>query len=140
MLNVNSIKRGIVIDHIKAGCGYKIFKHLGLHKADYSVALLKNVNSNKLGKKDIIKIENEIDIDLTVLGIIDPNITINIIEDEKIKDKINIKLPKKVKGVFKCKNPRCITTVENIKEVEFILVNDEKKEYKCEYCESRTSL
>lgn len=140
MLNVNSIKKGIVIDHIKAGCGYKIFKELGLHKAKYTVALLKNVTSNRLGKKDIIKIENEIDIDLTILGILDPNITINIIENEKITEKINITLPKSIKGIWKCKNPRCITTVENLKEVEFILVNEEKKEYKCEYCDCITSL
>lgn len=140
MLNINSIKKGIVIDHIKAGCGYKIFKQLGLHKADYSVALLKNVSSNAMDKKDIIKIENEINIDFTVLGIIDPNITVNVIENEKIKEKINLSIPKTVKGIFKCKNPRCITTVEHIDEVEFILVNEEKKEYKCEYCESRTSL
>lgn len=140
MLNVNSIKKGIVIDHIKAGCGYKIFKELGLYKAKYTVALLKNVTSNRLGKKDIIKIENEIDIDLTILGILDPNITINIIENEKIKEKINITLPKSIKGIWKCKNPRCVTTVEDLKEVEFILVNEEKKEYKCEYCDSITSL
>jgi len=140
MLNVNSIKRGIVIDHIKAGCGYKIFKELGFHKAEYTVALLKNVTSNRLGKKDIIKIENEIDIDLTILGILDPNITINIIENEKIKEKINITLPKSIKGIWKCKNPRCVTTVEDLKEVEFILVNEEKKEYRCEYCDSITSL
>ncbi len=140
MLNVNSIKRGIVIDHIKAGCGYKIFKELGLHKAEYTVALLKNVHSNRIGKKDIIKIENEIDIDLTILGIMDPDITINIIENEKIKEKISLSLPESVKGILKCKNPRCITTIENIEEVEFILTNKEKKEYKCEYCDAITSL
>lgn len=140
MLNVNSIRRGIVIDHIKAGCGHKIFKELGLHKAEYTVALLKNVTSNRIGKKDIIKIENEIDIDLTILGIMDPNITINIIENEKIKEKINLTLPKTVKGILKCKNPRCITTVEDIQEIEFILTNEEKKEYRCEYCDSITSL
>ncbi|QVK17563.1 aspartate carbamoyltransferase regulatory subunit [Mycoplasmatota bacterium] len=140
MLNVNSIKKGIVIDHIKAGCGYKIFKELGLHKAEYTVALLKNVNSNRIGKKDIIKIENEIDIDFTVLGIMDPNITINIIENEKIKEKRKLSLPQSVKGILKCKNPRCVSTVEQIEEIEFTLVNKDKKEYKCEYCDAITSL
>lgn len=140
MLNINSIKKGIVIDHIKAGCGYKIFKYLGLHKADYTVALIKNAPSNKVGKKDMIKIENEIDIDFTILGIMDPNITINIIENEVIKEKVKLELPEKLKGVLKCKNPRCITMIEDIKEVEFILTNKESKEYKCEYCDSITSL
>ncbi|MTI66114.1 MAG: aspartate carbamoyltransferase regulatory subunit [Firmicutes bacterium] len=140
MLNIDSIKKGIVIDHIKAGCGYKIFKELKLHKADYTVALIKNVPSKQLGKKDLIKIENEIDLDFKVLGIIDPNITINIIKNEEIIDKINVKLPKKVKGTLKCKNPRCVTTVENIEDVEFTLVNRETKEYKCEYCDTNTSI
>ncbi|KGG79742.1 aspartate carbamoyltransferase [Caloranaerobacter azorensis H53214] len=140
MLNIDAIKKGIVIDHIKAGCGYKIFKELGLDKADYTVALIKNVHSKKLGKKDLIKIENEIDLDLTVLGLIDPNITINIIENEKIKEKIKLSLPKKVKGILKCKNPRCVTTIEKIEDVEFTLVDENTKEYKCEYCDAKTSL
>ncbi|OPJ56012.1 aspartate carbamoyltransferase regulatory subunit [Alkalithermobacter paradoxus] len=140
MLNVTSIKRGIVIDHIKSGCGYKIFKELGLHKAEYSTALLKNVSSNKMDKKDIIKIENEINLDVHILGLIDPNITINIIEDGKIREKIQLRLPQKIKGTLKCKNPRCISTVENIEDIEFVLVDKENKEYKCEYCDCRVSI
>lgn len=140
MLNIDSIKKGIVIDHIKEGYGYKIFKELGLHKVDYRVALIRNVSSRKQGKKDLIKIENKIDLDLNVLGIIDPDLTVNIIEDEEIKEKIKLSLPEKVKGIFACKNPRCITSEENIEDVEFILVNKEKKEYRCEYCDTKTSI
>ena len=140
MLNVNSIKKGIVIDHIRSGCGFKIFKELHLDNAEYTVALLINVPSKIQGKKDIIKIENEIDIDLKVLGLIEPNITVNIIEDEKIKEKIKIKLPKEVRGILKCKNPRCISSVEEIRDIKFVLCNEDSKEYKCEYCDSTASL
>lgn len=140
MLNIDSIKKGIVIDHIKEGYGYKIFKELGLHKVEYRVALIRNVSSRKQGKKDLIKIENKIDLDLNVLGIIDPDLTVNIIEDEIIKEKIQLSLPKKVKGIFTCKNPRCITSEESIEEVEFILVDKSKKEYRCEYCDTKTSI
>ncbi|MCX7884703.1 MAG: aspartate carbamoyltransferase regulatory subunit [Caloramator sp.] len=135
MLTINSIKKGIVIDHIKAGCGIKIFNYLGLDKADFRVALIMNVESQKLGRKDIIKIENVIDIDYTVLGLIDPNITIDIIEDEKIKEKINLKLPEKVVDVIKCKNPRCITSIEKYVPNVFYLVDEQKGEYRCEYCD-----
>ena len=135
MLNVNSIKNGIVIDHIKAGCGVKIFNYLGLNKVDYSVALIMNADSKKLGKKDIIKIENSIDMDYTVLGFIDPNITIDVIEDEKITNKMNLKLPKKVSGVIHCKNPRCVTSVENHIQHVFYLSDEKSGEYRCEYCD-----
>lgn len=140
MLKIDSIKKGIVIDHIKANCGYKIFKELGLHKVDYRVALIRNVPSKKLGKKDLIKIENKIDLDLNILGIMDPGLTVNIVEGEEIKEKIKLSLPERVNGIFNCKNPRCVTSTEDIKDVEFILVNKEKKEYKCEYCDTKTSL
>lgn len=135
MLTVNSIKNGIVIDHIKAGCGIKIFNYLGLNSADYSVALIMNAESKQLGKKDIIKIENNLDMDLTVLGFIDPNITINIIDSESIKRKINLRLPDRIENVIKCKNPRCITSVENSISNVFYLVNEDRGEYKCKYCD-----
>jgi aspartate carbamoyltransferase regulatory subunit len=100
MVTINSIKRGIVIDHIKAGVGLKIFNYLGLDNADFTVALIMNAPSKKLGRKDIIKIENEINIDYTVLGFIDPNITIDIINGEKIESKVKLKLPDKIENVI----------------------------------------
>ena len=135
MVTINSIKRGIVIDHIKAGVGLKIFKYLGLDKADYTVALIMNATSKKLGRKDIIKIENEIDIDYTVLGFIDPNITINIISGEEIENKVKLRLPDKIEHVIKCDNPRCITSVEQEILHSFYLANREKGEYRCIYCD-----
>lgn len=135
MLTINSIKNGIVIDHIKAGLGIKIFNYLGLDNVDFSVALIMNVESEKLKRKDIIKIENEMNIDVTVLGLIDPNITIDIIENEEIKNKIKLELPRKVENVIKCKNPRCITSVERNIIHTFYLVDSEKGEYKCKYCD-----
>lgn len=135
MLEINSIANGIVIDHIKAGLGIKIFNYLGLDKADYSVALIMNAPSMRLGKKDIIKIENAIDIDFTVLGLIDPSITINMIEDEKIKEKITLKLPERVENVIKCKNPRCVTSIEKYMPHVFYLVDESKGQYRCAYCD-----
>ncbi|CDI50571.1 aspartate carbamoyltransferase regulatory subunit [Clostridium tetani] len=136
MLTITSIKDGIVIDHIKSGYGMKIFNYLNLKNVEYSVALIMNVFSSKLGKKDIIKIANkEIDVDFTVLGLIDPTITINIIEDEKIKEKLNLELPKKVEDVIRCENPRCITSIEKYIPHVFYLIDREKVEYKCKYCD-----
>lgn len=135
MLTVNSIKNGIVIDHIKAGLGIKIFNDLGLDKADFAVALIMNADSTKLKKKDIIKIENKMDIDLTILGLIDPNITVDIIEKEVIREKIKLSLPHKVENIIKCKNPRCITSVEKYVPHVFHLVDHAKGEYRCEYCD-----
>lgn len=135
MVTINSIKRGIVLDHIKAGHGVKIFNYLGLDKADFTVALIMNAPSVKLGKKDIIKIENVIDIDYTVLGLIDPNITVDIIDCECIKEKIKLKLPERVENVIKCKNPRCVTAMEKYVPHVFTLFNESKGEYKCQYCD-----
>ncbi len=135
MLYIDSITKGIVIDHIKAGYGFSIFKYLGLDKADFTVALIMNAPSKKYGKKDLIKIENVIDVDLTMLGFIDPNITVNIIENEKIVEKINLSLPQKVEGIIECKNPRCVTSVERNIVHKFILIDEEKGIYKCEYCD-----
>ncbi len=135
MLSINSIKKGIVIDHIHAGLGVKIFDYLGLRDADYTVALIMNAQSKRVGKKDIIKIENVIDLDLSALGFIDPEITVNIIEDEKIVEKINLTLPDKVVDVIHCKNPRCITSIERGIRHEFRLVDREKGIYACNYCD-----
>jgi len=135
MVTINSIVKGIVIDHIRAGYGIKIFNYLGLDKAEFTVALIKNAPSDKCGKKDIIKIENVIDMDFTVLGLIDPNITINIIERENIKEKMKLELPERVENVIECKNPRCITSIERQIGHSFSLVNEKKGEYRCLYCD-----
>lgn len=135
MVTINSIKKGIVLDHIKAGLGVKIFNYLGLDKADFTVALIMNAPSEKLGKKDIVKIENVIDLDFTMLGLIDPNITIDIIDEELIKEKIKLKLPERVENVIKCKNPRCVTSIEKYVPHVFSLVDESKGEYKCQYCD-----
>lgn len=135
MLTINSVSKGIVIDHIKAGLGIKIFNYLGLDKADFTVALIMNAPSNKLGKKDIIKIENVIDLDYTALGLIDPNVTIDIIDEQEIKEKIKLELPEKVEDILKCKNPRCVTSVEKYMPHVFYLVDEAKGEYKCQYCD-----
>lgn len=140
MINVSKLKKGIVIDHIKAGNGYKIFRQLGLDKLEDPVVLLKNIPSHKMGIKDLIKIENDIYLDLTVLGLIDSGVTINIIENGKRKEKIKLELPKTVLGILKCRNPRCISTVEDVGDIEFTLVNPVTKEYQCEYCHEKTSL
>ena len=140
MLTINSIKDGIVIDHITAGCGVEIFNYMGLDKVDFPVALIMNVDSKKLGKKDIIKIENIIDIDYTVLGLIDPNITIDVIEKEIRKEKKKLEMPERVENVIKCKNPRCITSIEHHVPQIFYLVNGKTGEYKCEYCDEINTL
>lgn len=139
MLNIESIKSGLVIDHIRAGSGAKIFSWLGLDKAEYSVALIMNVPSKAMGKKDIIKIDNIINIDYSVLGFIDPNITVNVIKNEQIAEKITLSLPEKVENVIKCKNPRCITTTENYVSQIFHLVDKGKGQYRCGYCDELTS-
>lgn len=136
MLNVDSIKNGIVIDHIKAGFGWRIFSYLGLNKMSHQAALIMNVQSEKSGTKDIIKIENVKNVDYSVLGFIDPNICVNIIEDEKVVRKIKMKLPSKVENIFHCTNPRCVTTVEGYVPPTFLLVDRTKGIYACEYCES----
>ncbi len=135
MLTINSIKNGIVIDHIKAGGGIKIFNYLGLDKAEYRVALIMNAESEKLGKKDIIKIENVINIDYAILGLMDKGITIDVIKNENISKKISLKLPERVENVIKCKNPRCITSIEPYLNHVHYLVNEKTKEYRCKYCD-----
>jgi aspartate carbamoyltransferase regulatory subunit len=136
MLKVDSIEKGIVIDHIKAGRGMFIYNYLKLDDQDSCVALIKNVRSDKQGKKDLIKIDDVIDINLEVLGFIDPKITVNIVEDGVIVKKINLALPDTIIDVVKCKNPRCITSVENSIHHEFRLTDAEKGSYRCVYCDS----
>ena len=134
MLNVGELRDGIVLDHIKAGRGMSIYHDLGLHKLDCSVAIIKNAHSNKMGRKDMIKIEGIIDLDMDVLGYIDHDITINIIRDGVITEKRSIDLPKRVTNVIKCKNPRCITSIEQELDHVFELSEEEGEVYRCIYC------
>ena len=136
MLEITSIRRGIVIDHIKPGYGVIIFEYLKLDKADFTVALIMNATSKKYGRKDIIKIENEIDIDLAMLGFIDSNITVNIIENEVITEKIKLSLPDRVEGIMECKNPRCVTSTEKGVVQIFSLLDKDEISYKCDYCDN----
>lgn len=138
MLSIDSLERGVVIDHIKAGKSMEIYKYLKLDKLNCSVAIIKNVKSHVLGRKDIIKIDDKIDIDLDMLGYIDPNITIVIIESGTIKSKNKLKLPQRIKNIKICKNPRCITGVEQEIESIFELADAEKHIYRCIYCEQES--
>ena len=133
-LNIGKISEGFVLDHIEAGKSMDIYKYLKLDKLDCCVAIIKNAKSNKMGKKDIIKIECPIDIiDLDILGFIDHNITINIIENEEIVDKKALTLPKEIKNVIKCKNPRCITSIEQELDHIFVLTDPENEVYRRKY-------
>lgn len=137
-LNISTISEGFVLDHIQAGQSMEIYHQLGLDKLDCCVAIIKNVSSNKMGKKDIIKIECPIDcIDLDILGFIDHNITINIIQNEAIVAKKALYLPKEITNVIRCKNPRCITSVEQELDHVFVLTDKETKTYRCKYCEEK---
>ena len=135
MINIEQIKNGIVIDHIKAGLGIRVFNWLGLDKAPYTVAFVVNASSAQMGKKDIIKIDNAISINFNILGLIDPNITVNIIKNEVIIEKIKLQLPEQVEDVLICKNPRCITSTEKYIPHIYHLVNPEQRTYRCEYCD-----
>ena len=138
MLNVGAIKEGFVLDHIKAGMSLSIYHDLKLDELDCCVAIIKNAKSNKMGKKDIIKVECNIDnLDLDILGFIDHNITVNIIKDERIVEKRALKLPTSVTNVIKCKNPRCITSIEQELDQIFLLTDPEHEVYRCKYCEAK---
>lgn len=138
MLNVGAITEGFVLDHIKAGKSMTIYHDLKLDKLDCTVAIIKNARSNKMGKKDIIKVECPIEmLDLDILGFIDHNITVNIIKDEKIVEKKELKLPEQIVNVIKCKNPRCITSIEQGLDHVFVLTDPEKEIYRCMYCEQK---
>ena len=138
MLNVGALREGYVLDHIKAGKAMTIYHDLHLDKKDCTVAIIMNARSNKLGKKDIIKVECPIDeLDLDIVGFIDHNITVNIIKDEEIVEKRELKLPKQIINVIKCKNPRCITSIEQGLDQVFFLADPEKEVYRCKYCEEK---
>lgn len=139
MLTVAGISKGIVIDHITSGKGLKIFQKLGLDQLDVPSVLLMNVPSQKLGRKDMIKIQDIVDLDLTILGLLDQHLTVNYIEADKIQKKIEIEIPKRVKGLFQCKNPRCITSEDHYVEPEFTLVPNGQIQYRCNYCEELTT-
>jgi len=136
-MNIDSIVNGIVIDHIQAGKGLDIFHFLKLDELDCAVALIMNASSKKMGKKDIIKIDTAMEIDVDVLGYIDSNISVNIIENGKLLRKMHVELPEKLTNVIKCKNPRCITSVEQEIPHIFKLTDKEKGVYRCIYCESK---
>lgn len=138
MLNISGLKEGIVLDHIQAGKSLDIYYNLGLDKLECQVAIIKNARSNKMGRKDIIKIDGDLEnLDLNVLGYIDHNITINIIKDNKIVEKRSLKLPKKITNVIHCKNPRCITSIEQELPHIFYLADEETETYRCMYCEEK---
>ena len=137
-MKIDSIKNGIVLDHITAGKSLEVYKALGLDKLDCSVAIIKNVKSNKMGKKDILKVECDIDmLDLDVLAFIDHNITVNVIKDGEIVSKKELLLPKEIRNVIRCKNPRCITSIEQGLPHIFMLTDEEKEIYRCKYCEEK---
>ena len=133
---IDAISNGIVIDHISAGKAMELYNILGLDKLDCSVALLKNVSSGKLGRKDIIKIDRVLDLDWDVIGYVDPGITINIIKDGKLAEKRQLKLPERITNVIRCKNPRCITTVEPSLDQVFRLTDRARRIYRCIYCDA----
>ena len=139
MLNISGLNEGIVLDHIKAGKSLDIYDQLGLDKLDCQVAIIKNAHSRKMGRKDIIKIEGDVldRIDLTVLGYIDHTITVNIIHDDRIVEKRKLSLPDRITNVLKCKNPRCITSIEQELPHIFYLADPEKETYRCLYCEEK---
>ena len=133
-MNIDSIVNGVVIDHITAGRGMKLYELLGLDELKCSIAIIKNVSSNKMGKKDIIKIDADIPVDFDVIGYVDPDVTVNIIKDGKLIEKKTIGMPQTLTNVIKCKNPRCITSVEQEIDHIFKLTDKENKVYRCMYC------
>lgn len=137
MMKVTAVSNGVVIDHITAGKCMKLYQFLDLDHVDATIALIKNAPSQKMGKKDIIKIDTELELDLDALGYIDPNVTINIVKDGVCVKKMRPQLPERLINIIQCKNPRCITSVEQEIPHIFKLTNREKGEYRCIYCESK---
>ena len=135
-MNINGVHNGIVLDHIKAGKAMEIYNLLQLDKLDCCVAIIQRVDSTKYGKKDIIKIDENIVLDFDLLGFIDPNITVNIVKDNQLVKKEHLALPEEITNVIRCKNPRCITSVEQEIKHVFKLVNKDKKTYRCIYCDT----
>ena len=138
-MTVDSIRDGIVIDHIAAGCGMKLYRLLGLENLDVPVALLTNVSSSKLGRKDIIKIDAKIHVNFDVVGFVDPGATVNIIRDGVLKEKKQMGLPERLTNVIRCKNPRCISSTEQELPQVFRMANADAKEYRCLYCETKAA-
>ena len=139
-MQIDTIKNGIVIDHIAAGRAMQLYSMLGLNKLDCTVAIIKNVPSAKMGKKDIIKIDSAFDADLDVIGYVSPNVTVNVIRDGAIVEKKHIDLPEKLTNIIKCKKPRCITTAEQEITQVFLLCDRQKAEYRCMYCDAKAAL
>lgn len=135
-MNVDAIKNGVVIDHIKAGQAMKLYNLLELDKLECTVAIIKNVVSKRMGKKDIIKIDTKMELDLDIIGYVDPEITVNVIENGVLVEKKRIQLPVVLRDVVRCKNPRCITSVEAVPQV-FELRDPETRLYRCRYCEAK---
>ena len=135
-MNIDSIQNGVVLDHIQAGKSMDIYKHLHLDELDCSVAIIKNVRSGRMGKKDIIKIDSPMEVDLDVLGYVDPNITVNIIRNGVRVEKKHVALPERLVNVTRCKNPRCITVAEPQLDSIFLLNDPEKRTYRCAYCDT----
>ena len=138
-MNIDSIQNGVVLDHIQAGKSMEIYKYLHLDQLDCSVAIIKNVRSDRMGKKDIIKIDSPVDVNLDILGYIDPNITVNVIRNGQRVEKKKLELPKKLVNLIHCKNPRCITTAESQLDAIFFLSDAETHTYRCAYCEAEES-
>ena len=134
-MNIDSIKNGIVIDHIQEKKGMEIYEALNLKDLDCSVAIITNAKSKKMGRKDIIKIDKDIEVNIDMIGFIEPNATINIVKNDKLVDKYRVKLPEKIVNLAKCQNPRCITSIEKDLDQVFILTDEEKQVYRCKYCE-----
>lgn len=140
MLTISGIQEGFVLDHIQAGMSLQLYHDLKLDELDCTVAIIKNVKSSKMGRKDILKVECPVEaLDLDILGFIDHNITVNVIKDNKIVEKKELHLPKQVKNVIKCKNPRCITSIEQELDQIFVLSDEVKVVYRCMYCEEKYS-
>ena len=138
MLNISGISEGFVLDHIQAGMSLRIYHDLQLDKLDCTVAIIKNAKSNKMGKKDIIKVECPLEmLDLDILGFIDHNITVNVVKGDRIVEKKALTLPQQVTNVIKCKNPRCITSIEQELDHVFLLTDPLKEVYRCKYCEEK---
>ena len=138
MLNISGLKEGIVLDHIEAGKSLDIYYHLGLDKLECQVAIIKNARSNKMGRKDIIKIDGDLEnLDLKVLGYIDHNITVNVIRENSIVEKKALRIPEKLTNVIHCKNPRCITSIEQELPHVFYLSDEKTETYRCMYCEEK---
>ena len=134
-MNIDSIKNGIVIDHIQAKKGMEIYELLNLNELDCSVAVITNAKSKKMGRKDIIKIDKDFEVNIDMIGFLEPNITINIVKDDKIVNKFHAELPEKIVNIAKCQNPRCITSEERELDQVFILTDKENQTYRCKYCE-----